>query len=209
MNPWLGIPEADYFGHMSSPNVGQYGVLNRLLRDALTTATPGTLLVLGCSAGNGLEHVDSAITSRVVAVDINPEYLKRLAERFPQPGFELQLQCADLDDCQWAPATFDLVHAALVFEYVDWAALLQQVAVALRPAGMLSVVLQRPSPDQPAVTPSPFSSLQSLASIFRFVDPGALAVQARSNRLEAVSQRTEVLSSGKAFEVIRFRRDSA
>ena len=71
------------------------------------------------------------------------------------------------------------------------------------------MVLQRPLPDQPAVTPSPFSSLQSLASIFRFVDPGALAVQARSNGLQVVSQRTEVLSSGKAFEVIRLRRDSA
>ena len=209
MNPWLGIPEADYFGHMSSPNVGQYGVLNRLLRDALTTARPrhpSRARLLGrqrARACRSRDHVAGGCRRHQSGVS------EATRERFPQPGFELQLQCADLDDCQWAPATFDLVHAALVFEYVDWAALLQQVAVALRPAGMLSVVLQRPLPDQPEVTPSPFSSLQSLASIFRFVDPGALAVQARSNGLQVVSQRTEVLSSGKAFEVIRLRRDSA
>jgi hypothetical protein len=34
-----------------------------------------------------LEHVNPAVTSRVVAVDINPKYLLRLRERFPnQPS---------------------------------------------------------------------------------------------------------------------------
>jgi len=48
-----------------------------------------------------------------------------------------------------------------------------------------------------------------LESIFRFVDPDALAVQAVAKGLQVVSQRTELLPSGKAFEVLRFRKDSA
>ena len=190
MNPWLDIPEADYVGHMSSPDVDQYGVLNRLLRDALAAVRPRTLLVLGCAAGNGLEHVDSVVTSRVVAVDINRRYLEKLAGRFPDPGFDLQVQ-----------------HAALVFEYVDWPTVLSPVASALRPAGVLSVVLQRPSPGKPAVTPTPFASLRSLESIFRFVDPDALAARAASHGLSPESQRTQLLPSGKAFEVLRLRKD--
>ena len=84
MNPWLDIPETDYVAHMSSREVDQYRVLNQLLRDVLATVRPGTALVLGCSTGNGLEHIDPAVTSRVVAVDINPRYLRKLVERFPQ-----------------------------------------------------------------------------------------------------------------------------
>ena len=72
MNPWLDIPETDYVAHMCSREVDQYRVLNRLLRDVLATVRPETVLVLGCSSGNGLEHIDPAVTSRVAAVDINP-----------------------------------------------------------------------------------------------------------------------------------------
>ena len=54
-NPWLDIPEADYSGHMSNPEVGQRPVLDRILREALHDVRPRALLVLGCSTGHGLE----------------------------------------------------------------------------------------------------------------------------------------------------------
>jgi len=57
-NPWLDIPELDYVGHMSSPMVNQRPVLSRLMGDALKCVRPRTMLVLGCSTGNGLEHVE-------------------------------------------------------------------------------------------------------------------------------------------------------
>jgi hypothetical protein len=65
-NPWLDIPEADYIGHMNSPAVGQRPVLGRLLGEALETVRPKVVLVLGCSTGNGLEHVNPAVTSRIL-----------------------------------------------------------------------------------------------------------------------------------------------
>ena len=61
-NPWRNIPETDYVGHMSHPSVNQRSVLNRLMRAALADVHPRSLLVLGCSTGNGLEHVDPTVT---------------------------------------------------------------------------------------------------------------------------------------------------
>jgi SAM-dependent methyltransferase len=203
-NPWLDIPEVDYVGHMSSPLVNQRPVLNRLLRDALESVRPRTVLVLGCSTGNGLEHVNPKVTSRVTVVDVNPGYLLRLVERFPNPGFEVDVRCADLADFVFEPVAFDLVHAGLVLEYVEWPSLLPGLAATLRPRGVLSVVLQRPSASSPAVTPTAFTSLRSLESLFRFVEPDALVEAARGAGLTLNNRYTESLTSGKAFEVLRF-----
>ena len=203
-NPWLDIPEVDYVGHMSSPAVNQRPMLSQLLGDALESVRPRTLLVLGCSTGNGLEHVNPEVTSRVTVVDVNPVYLLRLGERFPNPGFELDVQCADLADAVLEREAFDLVHAALVLEYIEWPLLLPRVAAALRSWGVLSVVLQLPSPSSPAVTPTTFVSLQSLESLFRFVEPGALVEAARGEKLTLGTRRIELLATGKAFEVLRF-----
>jgi hypothetical protein len=74
-NPWLDIPELDYVGHMSSPTVNQRPVLSRLMGDALESVSPRTMLVLGGSTGNGLEHVNPEVTSQVTVVDLNPAYL--------------------------------------------------------------------------------------------------------------------------------------
>ena len=153
-NPWLEIPEADYVAHMGSLAVGQRPVLSRLLRETLHSVRPNALLLLGCSTGNGLEHVNPALTSRVVVVDVNPEYLSRLREGFPNPGFELDVRCGDLNDTEFERDAYDMVHAALLFEYVEWPVLLPRIAMALRPGAVLSVVLQVPSTSSAAVTPN-------------------------------------------------------
>jgi SAM-dependent methyltransferase len=202
-NPWLDIPDVDYVGHMSSPTVNQRPVLSRLMGEALESVRPRTMLVLGCSTGNGLEHVNPEVTSHVSVVDLNPAYLRRLGERFPNPGFALDVRCADLADVVLNPEAFDLVHAGLVLEYVEWPLLLPRVASTLKPGGVLSVVLQLPSATSPAVTPTTFTSLRKLESLFRFVEPGALVEAARGAGLTLSSRRTESLAAGKAFEVLR------
>lgn len=200
-NPWLDIPEADYIGHMSSPTVGQEPVLSRLLGEALELALPKTVLILGGSTGNGLERVNADVTARVVVVDINPAYLRRLHERYPNPGFELDLRSGDVMDLELDRNTYDLVHAGLLFEYVDWPVLLPRVAAALKPGGALSVVLQVPSASSPAVTPTEFTSLRKLESLFHFVEPTAFLDAARDEKLSLRARHTEGLPAGKAFEV--------
>lgn len=203
-NPWLEIPEADYVGHMSSPTVNQRPMLSRLMGEVLESVRPRAMLVIGCSTGNGLEHVNPEVTSRVTVVDLNPAYLLRLAERFPNSGFELDVRCADLANVVLEPEVFDLVHAGLVLEYVEWPLLLPRVASTLKPGGVLSVILQLPSASSPAVTPTTFVSLQSLESLFRFVEPGALVEAARDVGLILSCRRTEALPAQKAFEALRF-----
>jgi SAM-dependent methyltransferase len=207
-NPWLDIPEADYVGHMGSPAVGQRPVLARLLGEALEAVRPDVVLVLGCSTGNGLEHVDPAVTSCVVAVDVNPDYLLRLRERFPSPPFRLDVRSADVIDMELEREAYDLVHAGLIFEYIAWRTLLPRVAMSLRPGGVLSVVLQAPSASSPAVTPTPFTSLRKLETLFRFVDPADLVDAARDQGLHLSARQTEALPAGKSFEALRFVRGS-
>ena len=208
-NPWLDIAEGDYVGHMNSPAVGQHRVLGNLLRDVLKSTRPRDLLVLGCSIGNGLEHVDGTVTRRVTGVDINPAYLQRLVQRFPHPDFALEVRCSDLAACAFELEAFDLVHVGLVLEYVDWPQLLPRWAETVRTRGTFSVVLQRPSESSPAVTPTEFTSLRSLESLFHFVEPDALVARAGEAGLELEYRRTEPLESAKAFEVLRFVKGEA
>ena len=207
-NPWLGIPADDYVGHMSHPAVNQRPVLNRFMRETLEDVRPRNVLVLGCSTGNGLEHVDPAVTTRVAVVDINAVYLRQLADRFPNPDFDLQIQCSDLNETVLETNAFDLIHAALVFEYVEWRQLVPRLAAALTTRGVLNVVLQLPSASNPAVTPTEFTSLLSLEPLFRFVNPDDLANTARAAELTLDLRRTVPLTGGKSFEWLRLVRRS-
>lgn len=201
-NPWIHISESDYVGHMNSPAVNQRPFLNQALHDALLAFRPASVLILGCSNGNGLEHVDPSVTSKVVAVDINPLFLRSLSLQFPHPDYELDVSCSDLMEYNYESERFDLVHAALVFEYLHWEILLPRIAKSIRPNGFFSVILQCPSETIPAITPSEFTTLHSLEKIFHFVHPEELINRARAAGFELVQKNTNCLSSGKVFEII-------
>jgi len=71
---------------------------------------------------------------------------------------------------------------------------------------VLSIVLQVPSQVSPAVTPTRFTSLGALESIFRFVDPDGLVAEAAGYGLRLEWRRGEPLNAGKAFVVLGFRK---
>jgi len=87
--------------------------------------------------------------------------------------------------------------------------LLRRVATALRPGGVLSVILQRPSASSPALTPTKFTSMRTLESLFRFVEPTALVDEARGEGLALNARHREALPAGKSFEVLRFMKHAA
>lgn len=207
-NPWLDISEADYVAHMSSAAVNQRPVLNQVFREVLDDVRPAHVLVAGCSTGNGLEHVDATVTARVTAVDVNLSFLERVRERFGSAGFDLDVRCADLTHAPLETAAYDLVHAALVLEYLPWEIVLPRLVLAVRQGGTLSIVVQRPSPSAPAVTPTAVTSLRSLASVFRFVDPPALTALAARLGMTVVRHRTVPLPGDKAFDVLQLSRVS-
>jgi SAM-dependent methyltransferase len=208
-NPWLTIPLSDYEGHMASPGVAQHQALNRLFRDLLARCRPLSLAVPGASGGNGFEHIDPSLTRRVVAVDIQPDYLRRLSARFSDRIPGLETRCEDLATTRLEPAAFDLVHCALVLEYLEAAPLIREMARWLRPGGLLALVLQMPSDRCGRVSDSPFPSLRRLAPVMRLVDPAAAAETARGAGLEGDGAGTVALPGGKSFRLMRFRRPSA
>jgi hypothetical protein len=64
-NPWLNIPLDDCEGHMSLP-------------------------AIGCAGGNGLDRIVGRTVERVVAVDVNPDYIERTHDRYAE------VLCAEL-----------------------------------------------------------------------------------------------------------------
>jgi SAM-dependent methyltransferase len=198
-NPWLRIPASDYEGHMGPEGADQLSVLSRLFREAYVHVRPARVAVLGCATGNGLEHIAPEITRKVVGIDVNPAYLEVARRRFPALHGSLELVCSSLEDTSLKPASFELISAGLIFEYVDPGPLLRKIAAWLTPGGICAVVLQLPSEGCPEVLPTGYETLGALEDVMRLVRPQVFESLARRAGLIPTAQRTAALRYGKRF----------
>jgi SAM-dependent methyltransferase len=205
-NPWLAIPWQDYEGHMSHPAVKQSQFLSEVFGDAIHKYEPESLVALGCATGNGFEHIDPNVSKRVVAVDINHKYLDILKDRFQSliPG--LECICDDVVTCELEAKGYDLVHCALIFEYLEPRSLINKIKRWLRQGGVLVVVLQLPSLNSRRVTKTQFKSLQRLETIMRLIEPEHLRRLLDAVGFVESQAYTETLESMKEFYVGYYRR---
>ncbi len=205
-NPWLSIPWEDYEGHMAHPAVKQSQFLSEVFRDALRKYMPETIAILGCATGNGFEHIDPCVNKRVVAVDINPRYLDILQDRFQSliPG--LECICADVVTCELEAELYDLVHCALIFEYLEPGSLIEKINLCLRKDGILVVVLQLPSPKSGRVTKTEFKSLKRLEPIMRLVEPEYLKGLLDEAGFVESQAYTKTLETEKEFYIGHYRK---
>ena len=190
---------------MTSAPVQQLGVLGELFGEVLRGCRPGSVAILGVAGGNGLEHIDPAVTHRVCGVDINPEYLAAARQRFAAlPG--LELHCVDLaeHDAPLDPA--QLVHAALIFEHAGVERCLENALELVAPWGTLSVVLQLPSATAEGVGGGSRASIETLRPHFRLIDAGALRQKIEGRGFRFVRSVRRPLASGKAFWMGLFER---
>jgi hypothetical protein len=204
-NPWLGIPLTDYEGHMSSPEVQQLTALSDLFAEALVRCRPASIAILGIAGGNGLDRIDTNLTKRVVALDINPLYLEAVQSRYPHLT-GLELHCIDLAEQDLHLPPVDLVHAALVFEHAGLDRCLENALALLAAGGTLSVVLQLPTETAQSVGASPFTSMQSLKSHFSLVDPVRLCKTLQQRKLHLQYEAKRPIPSGKGFWMGLFHR---
>jgi SAM-dependent methyltransferase len=202
-NPWLNIPLDDYEGHMSLPTVGQAQMIAEQLDRALERWSPTSIAVIGCAGGNGLDKIPGRTVERVVAVDVNPDYVERARTRHAQRLQGLELVCADVESESLIYDPVDLTYAALLFEYVGVLGTLRTVKRNSRPNAILTTVLQLPHLAIPAVSPSPYKSLGSLA--LTLVAPETLCHAAADLGFAAIDSTIIELSSGKRFCVQNFR----
>ncbi|MBI4721159.1 MAG: class I SAM-dependent methyltransferase [Chitinivibrionia bacterium] len=206
-NPWLRVPPADYEGHMNSPGVNQLEPLGVIFSDVYARFKPSSLAIIGCATGNGFEHVDAGVTKRLVGIDINPVYLDIARERYRRLEPILELICMPVESCDFPRGAFDLVHAGLVFEYLDPADALAKTAEWLSPGGVLSIVLQLPSAECGPVSKSAFESVKILESVLHLVPPEELERLAGGAGLWLVEKRKIPLHGGKSFFAAIFRKE--
>jgi len=202
-NPWTVVPAADYERHMGPQGVDQRAPLSAIFEEVYAAAQPDRLLVLGCGTGDGLEHVNPAVTKRIVGVDVNLQYLGVARQRFIGLGARLELFCSEAERFRAAPASFDLVHAALLLEYLHPEPLVRRIAEWLAPHGTCSVVLQLPGGKGPD---APTKTMQIIQKAMKLVPPDELTRIFEHYGLPLRRAKTVPLKHGKSFWVGLFGR---
>lgn len=163
---------------MGPGGVDELAALSTIFAKAYAARRPRRLAVLGVATGNGLEHVDVHLTGRIVGVDVNLTYLAVARQRQRRLGAALELLCGDVERTDLDEGRFDLVHAALLLEYVDLRVVVPRVASWLAPEGAFTVVLQLPG--GPDVRESHHPSVRALAERARLVPPQELRALAEA-----------------------------
>lgn len=197
-NPWSVVQASDYERHMGAGpgGVDQLGPLSALFQEVVLATQPDRILLVGCSTGNGLEHVDPSVTRRVVGVDVNLQHLGIARQRFLHLGPRLELYHSDIADFRQAAQSFDLVHAALVLEFLHPEVLVRRVSEWLAERGHLSVVLQLPGGE---AAEAPSRALQLILKAMRLVPPDELVELCRTYGLALRRQKEVPLRHGARF----------
>lgn len=203
-NPWLQIPADEYDVHLAHPDVRQRQFLDHVFGHAISKHQPRSIALLGCATGGGLQLVDPAIVQQVTAIDLNPEYVEITRSRFAA-CLPLKLLNADLEDCELDPGTYDLIHSALVFEYVNPSSVLARIARWLAPTGVLVVVLQLESDNVKAVTDTGCESLKLLEPFMKLHTPDEICELAALANLDECRRSIETLPGGKQFYIGEFQ----
>jgi ubiquinone/menaquinone biosynthesis C-methylase UbiE len=200
-NPWLLIPADDYEGHMSDENVGQLQALNKIFGDVLKIYSPESLCVLGCTTGNGFENIIPAITKKITGMDLNEKYLEILRERFGKKITGMELICADLNDIILPEESFDMIYAALIFEYIETQKALENIYRSLKKNGKLVAVLQVKNEKMSAVSKTQYQSLKLLSPCFNYVDSNLFGNYTERVGLTKEKSYEYDLKTGKKFFV--------
>lgn len=205
-SPWLDIPLADYEGHMALPEIGQARMLADALEGAVRAHAPSSIAIIGCSGGNGFERLSGTTVERIVGIDINPGYVAAAQARFGTQVPKLALYVADIADAPPDIVPVAMIFAGLIFEYVDLRAAMRNLHRLCAPGGTLIAVLQTPSAEATAISPSPYRSLQRLAPAMRLRDAHELKTAAAEAGFALATTATLTLPSGKSFMVLSFHR---
>jgi trans-aconitate methyltransferase len=206
MNPWQQIPSNEYEAHMSAPHVQQLQILNEIFRKVLDQFNPRSICVLGCTNGNGFEHLIGRETETILGVDINYKYLAECRAWFAEDLPALNLVCANIDEFEMSNSNLDLIHAALIFEYIDVKRAIHKVSNWLRYGGILSVVLQLNSETSEPVSETPYESIKNLSSIIKLVDERNFVYTAEKSGLKEIYSTQINLQKGKKFYVGYFKK---
>ncbi len=201
-NPWLEIPLSDYENHMLE--VGQAQALNKIIKQSLERYLPENFALLGCSTGNGLEHIKSEITKKVFAIDINSDYLKKTKENFKNRINRLEIINADIQNDEVPIKNVDLFFVGLVLEYVDPETVLEKIINLLSKNGILLIVIQK-STNTTFVSKTKYKSLEKLADISNEVNEKEINSLIQSQNMKLINRDEMELTNNKSFIRLDYR----
>ncbi|MEY4729470.1 MAG: hypothetical protein RL020_628 [Pseudomonadota bacterium] len=205
-NPWLTIPIADYEAHMASAPITQAQMLASQFESALKRYQPKSVAVFGCAGGNGFERIDRGITQRIVAIDINADYVEICRERFASCFSKLEMLVADVQSPSLNFDPVDLIYAGLIFEYTDAETVIKNASRLLTKNGKLVSVLQLPDSGEKNVSRSAYESLGALEAHMHLVSPKALCDIAEQNRFTQTTSMEITLASTRKFQLQTFQK---
>jgi hypothetical protein len=205
-NPWLHIPLEDYEQHMSHHLVGQSSLLNSLTKKYLESVKPETVIFLGISGGNGLEHIDNQVAQSVYGIDINQDYLDTAYKRYKHRIPSLQLMNLDITQHSESICKADFVWAALVLEYTGIDKALAFCANNIRKVGHLIISIQSNN-NQQSVSPTGIESVKKAGEIFSTVDPEELLSKAAEKGYKLNGEEENILPNGKSIITCHFVAD--
>lgn len=119
-NPWENISLADYENHMKLDSVMQLQAMNKMMKNQFDTYPISSVMILGIAGGNGLEHISNNKFKKVYGVDVNPAYLKKVGQRYPDLEGVLECLCINLIDETDKLPEADMVIANLLIEYIGY-----------------------------------------------------------------------------------------
>jgi ubiquinone/menaquinone biosynthesis C-methylase UbiE len=204
-NPWLDIPLGDYEAHMALPAIGQARLIADQLDILVRTYGPSSVAILGCAGGNGFERLVDTSVSRVVGVDINPQYIEEARQRYAGLVPGLAWVVGDIQTGGRLFEPVDFIYAALVFEYIDVARSMSFLQRHCKPKGVLAVLSQVPHETLPEVTPSPYTSLRLLEPRMHLLSHEELQRYATQAGFTPEDSRNVLSPGGKQFTVETFR----
>ena len=202
-NIWNSIPLEDYEQHMLHETVGQLQLLNDLTKKYFGAIKPNTVLILGVAGGNGLEHIDNTITSKVIGIDINEKYLEKTAKRYKELLPELQLLNLDLSDNEDEITNADLIWSALILEYVNIEKCFKFISRNIKNNGHLIVTVQSNNGAK-SVGRSGIESVKSVERIFRLVETDDILSVAQKFGFLKVSEEENFLPDKKSMKTYHF-----
>jgi SAM-dependent methyltransferase len=197
-NPWLDIPFSDYENHMTE--VGQSQILSRIFADCVRDYKPASIALLGCATGNGLENITHQQIRSVHAVDINPDFLDLVNQRFAGTIPGLSTHCIDLQNEGLPFSGIDLIFCGLLLEYVSPETVIPEMAEVLDLSGVIVFVIQQ-SLNSSFVTKTRFNSLEKLSGFGREINSEDLSVILSKSNL-SVDKSVEIqVNESKFFRV--------
>jgi SAM-dependent methyltransferase len=201
-NPWLHIPAVDYEGHMEE--IGQSAALRSIFQRVYAESRSRRVLILGCTTGKDFALLDPEVTTTAVGVDLNPAYLATARRELGHLGTALTLIEGDVLAVELPAARFDLIHAALLVEYVDPEALFRRMSAWLASTGVCSIVWQNAAEGVDSVTRTARESLLTLDGHMFLRDPERLNLAAAQAGLARESIISVGLPRGKSFSAATF-----